>query len=116
LGTASGRQRWREDVIQAPLATEETGLLFVAGCVENQAWFHAQFDQVVLLSVPRETLLERPAVRTSNPYGKALEELSRVLGDLEAVERLLRRVADHQICATIPLAEVVTAILRLAGA
>ena len=96
-----GRQRWREDVIQPLLATEDTSLLFVAGCEENQARFYAQFDQIVLLSVPRETLLERLAVRASNPYGRAPEELSRVLDDLEAVEPLLRRVADHEICTTI---------------
>jgi hypothetical protein len=62
------------------------------------------------------TLLERLAVRTSNPYGKAPEELSRILDDLEAVERLPRRIADHEIRTTIPLNEVVTAILRLVDA
>jgi hypothetical protein len=55
-----------EDVIQALLATEETGLLFVAGCEENQAVL-VQLDQIVLLSVLRETLLERLAVWASNP-------------------------------------------------
>ena len=34
----------------------------------------------------------------------------------EAVEPLLRRVADHEIRTTIPLDEVVTAILRLVDA
>src|SRR5690349_8590117 len=49
-----GRQRWREDAIEALLATEDTNVLFVAGCEENQAGFHAQFDQIVLLSAPME--------------------------------------------------------------
>jgi dephospho-CoA kinase len=111
-----GRQRWREDAIQALLATEDTDVLFVAGCEENQARFHAQFDHIVLLSAPRETLLKRLASRTSNPYGKAPEELNRILDDLECVEPLLRRVADHEIRTTIPLNEVVTAILRLVDA
>ena len=61
------QQRWREDAIEALLATEETDVLFVAGCEENQARFHAQFDQIVLLSAPMETLLERLAARTTNP-------------------------------------------------
>ena len=52
------------------------------------------------------------ADRTSNPYGKALDELSRIVDDVEAVEPLLRRVADHEVRTTIPLDEVVTAILR----
>jgi shikimate kinase len=111
-----GRQMWREDAIEALLATEDTDVLFVAGCEENQARFHARFDHIVLLSAPREILLERLAARTGNPYGKEPEELGRVLDDLEDVEPLLRRVADHEIRTTIPLNQVVTAILRVVDA
>jgi shikimate kinase len=111
-----GRQRWREGALQALLATEDTDVLFVAGCEENQARFHAQFDHIVLLSAPQETLLDRLVARTSNPYGKAPEELSRILDDLENVEPLLRRVADHEIRTTIPLSEVVATILHLVDA
>jgi len=111
-----GRQRWREDAIRALLATEDTDVLFVAGCEENQAQFHARFDHIVLLSAPMETLLERLAARTTNPYGKSREELERIRGDLAAVEPLLRRVADHEVRTTMPLNEVVTAILRLVDA
>lgn len=111
-----GRQRWREDAIEALLATEDTGVLFVAGCEENQARFHARFDHIILLSAPLEVLMGRLAGRTSNPYGKAPEELSRIVDDVEAVEPLLRRVADHEVRTTIPLDEVVTAILRVVDA
>lgn len=45
--------------------------MFVAGCEKNQARFHTQFDHIVLLGAPVETLVERLATRTSNPYGKA---------------------------------------------
>jgi shikimate kinase len=108
-----GRQRWREDAIQALLATEDTDVLFVAGCEENQVQFHAQFDHIVLLSAPMETLLERLAARTTNSYGKAPEELNRIRSDFETVEPLLRRVADHEVRTTMPLNEVLMAILRL---
>lgn len=111
-----GHQRWREEAIQTLLPAEDADVLFVAGCEENQVRFHAQFDHIVLLSAPLETLLERLAVRTSNPYGKAPEELNRVLNDIDTVEPLLRRVADHEVRTTIPLSEVVTVILRLVGA
>ena len=43
-----GRQRWREDAIQALLATEDTSILFVVGCEENQVKFHSQFDHIIL--------------------------------------------------------------------
>ena len=35
--TLDGRQMWREDAMRALLATEDTDVLFVAGCEENQA-------------------------------------------------------------------------------
>ena len=111
-----GRQRWREDAIEALLATEDTDVLFVAGCEENQARFHARFDHIILLSAPLEVVMGRLAGRTSNPYGKTPEELSRIVDDVAAVEPLLRRVADHEVRTTIPLTEVVTAILRLVDA
>jgi len=38
--------------------------------------------------------------------------MDRVLGDLAAVEPLLRTVADHEIRTTIPLADVVAKVLH----
>jgi dephospho-CoA kinase len=111
-----GRQQWREDAIDRLLDTEDADVLFVAGCEENQAQFHPRFDHIVLLSAPVETLLERVATRTGNPYGKSAEELSRILDDLENVEPLLRRVADHEIRTTAPLDEIVEDVLRLVDA
>ena len=113
---ADGRQIWREDAIEALLATEDADVLFLAGCEENQVRFHPQFDHIVLLSAPLETLVERLANRTGNPFGKAPEELRRVLDDVETVEPLLRRVADHEVRTTVPLNEVVNTVLRLVGA
>jgi dephospho-CoA kinase len=111
-----GRQMWREDAIQTLLTTEDTDVLFVAGCEENQAKFHTQFDHIVLLSAPLEILIERLATRTNNSYGKAPDELHRILDDIETVEPLLRRVANHELRTTVPLDEVVTTVLRLVNA
>lgn len=111
-----GRQSWREDAIEALLATEDADILFLAGCEENQVQFHAQFDRIILLSAPSEILAQRLTTRASNSFGKASEELSRVLDDLESVEPLLRQLADHEVRTTVPLNEVVTTILRLIGA
>ena len=33
------------------LATEDTDVLFVAGCEENQAQFRPQFDHIILLTL-----------------------------------------------------------------
>jgi dephospho-CoA kinase len=114
--TPDGRQQWREDAVAALLADEGGDVLFFAGCEENQARFHPQFDHIILLSAPASTLLERLAARTTNPYGKTAGERARVLEDLRTVEPLLRRVADHEVRTTMPLDEVITTILRLVGA
>ena len=111
-----GRQRWREDAIGQLLDTEDAGVLFIAGCEENQVRFHPRFDLIILFSAPAEVLAERLASRTANSFGRAPGELARVLNDLQAVEPLLRTAATHEIRTTVPLDDVVTAVLRLAGA
>lgn len=110
-----GRQRWREDAIATLLDTEDADVLFVAGCEENQVRFHPRFDLIILLSAPAQTMIGRLIGRTGNPYGKAPGDLDRILGDLTAVEPLLRKSADHEIRTTIPLADVVAKVLHLAG-
>ena len=111
-----GRQRWREEAIEQLLATEDAEVLFVAGCEENQVRFHPRFDVIILLSAPAEILAGRLASRTSNSYGKTPGELRRVFDDLQVVEPLLRNVADYEISTTMPLNDVVTAVLHLTGA
>ena len=111
-----GRQRWREEAVEQLLAIEDADVLFVAGCEENQVRFHPRFDVIILLSAPAEILAERLASRTSNSYGKTPGELRRVFDDLQVIEPLLRNAADYEISTTMPLNDVVTAVLRLAGA
>lgn len=91
-------------------------MLFVAGCEENQASFHPQFDDIVLLSAPLETLVQRLAARTNNSYGRAPYEFDRFLEDVTTVEPVLRREATHEVQTTAPVGDVVTTILRLVGA
>lgn len=111
-----GRQLWREDAIQALLATEDAEVLFVAGCEENQTKFHSQFDYIVLLSAPIDTLVVRLATRENNSYGKPPEELRRFFDDVETVEPMLRRIATYEVQTTMPLNDVVTTILHLVDA
>src|SRR5436305_843133 len=61
---------WREDRIADLLATEDVDLLFLSGCAENMGTFLPQFDQVILLSAPADTIVERLQTRTTNAYGK----------------------------------------------
>jgi shikimate kinase len=108
-----GRRQWREEAIAAVLASEDADVLFVAGCEENQARFHSEFNHIILLSAPADVLLDRLANRTTNSYGHLSAERGRILGDLVTIEPLLRRAADHEVRTTVPLREVVATILRL---
>ena len=80
-----GRQQWQEQAIAGLLDTEDTEVLFIAGCEENQVRFHFRFDLIILLSAPARTMIERLAARTGNPYGKAPGDLDRILADLDTV-------------------------------
>ena len=107
---------WREDRIQALLATDAANILFLGGCAANMRGFLPQFDEVILLSAPAEVIVERLATRTTNPYGKRPAEVARALELIETVEPLLRRIATHEIDTSAPLDEMVASILRLAQA
>ncbi len=104
---------WREDRIQQLLSTEDADVLFLGGCAENMGRFLPQFDDVVLLSAPADVIAERLRARTTNPYGKHPDELARVLGLVETVEPLLRRVASHEIDTRASIEDVLATVLRL---
>lgn len=61
------RQQWREDAVTALLDTQDAGVLFIAGCEENQARFHSRFDVIILLSAPAPVMTGRLAARAGNP-------------------------------------------------
>ena len=103
---------WREDRIQALLATEDAAALFLGGCAANMRRFLPQFDHVILLSAPAQVIVARLATRATNPYGKRPDEVARVLAQTQTVEPLLRRIATYEINTSAPLAEVVATLLH----
>jgi hypothetical protein len=109
---ADGRWGWRADRVADLLAHHEDGLLFFAGCSEEQ--IELPFDYRVLLTAPRPVLVGRLRTRTSNTYGR--DELAQVLADLEEVEPVLRRSADLVLTTTVPVSAVADRLLEtLAG-
>ena len=104
---------WREDRIQDLLSTEDSEMLFLSGCAENMPKFLPQFDHIVLLSAPVDVIVERLRTRTTNPYGKHPDEITRVLGLIERIEPLLRRAAGHEIDTSARLENVVATLLKL---
>ena len=73
--------------------------------------FHSCFDHIILLRAPAEVLTQRLATRTNNPFGKSAGEYRRFVADLADAEPRLRATADCEIDTTMPLSEVVRAIL-----
>ena len=111
--TRDGEWVWREDRIQTLLDQEDSEYLFISACVSNQGKFYSRFDQIILLSAPQSTLVQRLANRTNNPFGKRPEEVAEALRNKETIEPLLRRGATAEIVTSMPLSEVVDRIVDL---
>lgn len=108
-----GGQRWDVDRVRELLATEDVDVLFVVGSDDSQVLFYGDFDDIVLLSTPRDVMVERLASRTNNPFGKSPDELAKVLADLERYEPMMRRSATHEIDTSKPFDRVIEEILSL---
>jgi dephospho-CoA kinase len=105
-------QSWDEKRILQLLA-EEGSTLYMSGTASNQGRFYDRFDAVVLLSAPADVVLDRISMRTTNDYGKSLEERELILMHLREVEPLLRATCTHEVDATLPLAEVVERLVEI---
>jgi adenylate kinase family enzyme len=113
--TVDGERLWREDRIDALLASapdELPGVLFVQGTTRNQIRFYPRFDRIVLRSAPAEILVGRLTTRTTNPYGKDPAELAETLQYQQTVEPLLRAAATLEMVTTVPVARVADIVLE----
>jgi thymidylate kinase len=109
----AGGYVWREDRIAGLLDRERETTLYVSGTVSNQGRFYPRFDAVVLLAAPADVLLERIDRRTTNDYGKSVDERALVLAHLAEVEPRLRTTCTHEIDASRPIDEVVAELVAI---
>ncbi len=110
---AEGGRVWREDRMAELLSREPASTLYVSGTVSNQGRFYPRFDALVLLSAPAEVLLRRIETRTTNDYGKSIEERDLFLSHLGEVEPLLRATGTHEVDATLPVEDVVRQLIEI---
>ena len=108
-----GGGRWRDEKRILQLLAEDGPTLYMSGTVSNQGRFYDRFDAVVLLSAPADVLGERISSRTTNDYGKSLEERELILTHLREIEPLLRATCTHEIDATRPLEDVVELLVEI---
>ena len=104
---------WNEVLISGLLDRRHGTTLYVSGTVSNQARFCSRFDAVVLLSAPTDVLLGRISSRTTNDYGKSLDEHHRIIRDISDTEPLLRATCTHEIDAAQPVAAVVAELIAI---
>jgi dephospho-CoA kinase len=104
---------WREELIAELLSSANGPTLYMSGTVSNQGRFYSRFDAVVLLSAPADVLLRRIKSRTTNDYGKTIEERRLILSHLAEVEPLLRASCTHEIDATQPIGDVVAKLVEI---
>jgi hypothetical protein len=84
---------------------------FLCGLASNQDDVSYLFSRVICLAVDEETLRTRLASRTGNDFGKSEHELAAVLVWREPVQDGYRRSGAVMVDATLPLAEVVDAVV-----
>ncbi|MGP4108199.1 AAA family ATPase [Virgibacillus sp. L01] len=74
--------------------------LFIAGCYSNQSKFYKHFDYVVLLTAEYDEMIKRIDERTTNLYGKRLEEKEEIINSFNNVLPLLKSSSDKIIETT----------------
>ena len=110
-----GEPLWHEPLMEALLSSSRQRPLFVQGTVANQGHFYDRFNAVVLLSAPREVILERLRTRTTNDFGKSAGERAKIMRDVAEVEPLLRAGSTHELDTRRPLDETVGALIAIAA-
>lgn len=105
-----------EDPIKNLLTQPLTSSIFVSGCCSNQTNLYPYFDYIILLSASLETILNRIAGRTSNPYGKTSEERSEIIWNFENIQPLLLQSAHFEFNTEVmTIEEITTSLIELSN-
>lgn len=112
---ADGNQHWNVERLEATMTAAGASPMVIAGCAETQVHFYPRCTHIVLLTAPREVMLERIRTRTDHSYGKQPEELAEILRNQVEIEPVLRRRATCVIDTAQPLASVMAQILAHVG-
>ena len=103
---------WQEDRVRALLLRPRSMPVFVSGCAENMGRLFHLIDQIVLLSSPVVTVVERLAVRHRGDYGSGEDDRRKVRELISTIEPRLRELASHEIDTRGSTAATIDAVLR----
>ena len=103
---------WREDRVRALLLRPRYMPLFVSGCAENMGRLFHLIEEIVLLSAPVVTVMERLAARPGGDYGSSEDDRRKVRELIATIEPRLRELASHKIDTRRSTATTVDAVLH----
>jgi hypothetical protein len=103
---------WNEPAIDSLLDRPATADRFIGGISSNQVKFYPRFARIFLLEVSLQLLQHRLTYRTTNDFGKQPPDLAFVLGFAPRFNELLRNAGALAVDASVPLDEVVEAIVE----
>lgn len=103
---------WQEDRVRTLLLRPRSVPLFVSGCAQNMGCLFHLIDEIVLLSAPVVTMMERLAARPGGDYGSSEDDRRKVRELISTIEPQLRERASHEIDTQRSTAATVDAVLR----
>jgi len=101
--------------VEALVHSADVRPVILFGAVENEAEVLALADVVVCLVADADTLRRRLADRQTNDFGKAPGDVDAVISWLGVFEARHEAIGATMIDATLPLPEVVDAVLAAAS-
>jgi shikimate kinase len=88
---------WREERVRELLSRPREAPVFIAGTAENMGRMLDLIDEVVLLTAPNDTLMQRLADRPAGRYGSSEDDRRNARALNAVVEPRLRSLAGHEI-------------------
>ena len=102
---------WQENRVRALLLRRRRKPLFVSGSAENMGGLLHLINDIVLLSAPVATVMERLAARPAGDYGSSADDRRKVRDLISTVEPRLRGIASYEIDTRGSITSTVDAIL-----
>jgi thymidylate kinase len=102
---------FNEKILNNLLAKHANETLFICSITANQKKFYPIFKKIFLLTIDKNTLIERIGSRTDNHFGKHPVEFSRLLARHDQFDEKLKSLGAIPVDGRLPLEKVTKSIL-----
>lgn len=100
-----------EKVLKNLLAKHADETLFICSITANQRRFYPVFKKIFLLTIDKNTLIERISSRTDNSFGKHPVDFDRLLTRHDQFDEEMKNIGAIPVDGHLPLEKVVDSIL-----